>query len=81
MVRTTFDAIDTVPDPKIEHGRDVIIKVTACAICGSDRSHAASASYCKKGFFSGCERSNPNHKMAERLWDTHPRACLAIPTC
>ena len=27
---------DTVPDPKIEHGRDVIIKVTACAICGSD---------------------------------------------
>ena len=28
--------IDTVPDPKIEHPRDAIIKVTACAICGSD---------------------------------------------
>ena len=27
---------ETVPDPKIEHGRDAIIKVTACAICGSD---------------------------------------------
>ncbi len=27
---------DTVPDPKIEHSRDAIIKVTACAICGSD---------------------------------------------
>jgi len=27
---------DTVPDPRIEDGRDVIIKVTACAICGSD---------------------------------------------
>ena len=27
---------DTVPDPKIEHDRDVVIKVTACAICGSD---------------------------------------------
>jgi threonine dehydrogenase-like Zn-dependent dehydrogenase len=27
---------DTVPDPKIEHGRDAIIKVTTCAICGSD---------------------------------------------
>ena len=27
---------ETVPDPVIEHGRDVIIKVTACAICGSD---------------------------------------------
>ena len=27
---------DTVPDPRIEDDRDVIIKVTACAICGSD---------------------------------------------
>lgn len=27
---------DTVPDPRIEQGRDAIIKVTACAICGSD---------------------------------------------
>ena len=27
---------DTVPDPKIEDAGDVIIKVTSCAICGSD---------------------------------------------
>jgi len=27
---------DTVPDPKIEDGRDAIIKMTSCAICGSD---------------------------------------------
>jgi threonine dehydrogenase-like Zn-dependent dehydrogenase len=27
---------DTVPDPGIQHPRDAIIKVTACAICGSD---------------------------------------------
>jgi threonine dehydrogenase-like Zn-dependent dehydrogenase len=27
---------DTVPDPKIEHPRDAIIKTTSCAICGSD---------------------------------------------
>ena len=27
---------DTVPDPQIEDSRDVIIKVTSCAICGSD---------------------------------------------
>ncbi|MEH6719804.1 MAG: zinc-dependent alcohol dehydrogenase [Aurantimonas endophytica] len=27
---------DTVPDPVIEDGRDAIIKVSACAICGSD---------------------------------------------
>ena len=27
---------ETVPDPKIEEPRDAIIKVTACAICGSD---------------------------------------------
>ena len=28
--------VDTVPDPKIEHPRDAIIRITACAICGSD---------------------------------------------
>ena len=27
---------DSVPDPQIEDGRDAIIKVTSCAICGSD---------------------------------------------
>ncbi|HYD73875.1 MAG TPA: zinc-dependent alcohol dehydrogenase [Candidatus Binatia bacterium] len=27
---------DTVPDPEIEDGLDAIIKVTSCAICGSD---------------------------------------------
>jgi threonine dehydrogenase-like Zn-dependent dehydrogenase len=27
---------DTVPDPKIEDGRDAIVKVSSCAICGSD---------------------------------------------
>ncbi|MCO8626381.1 zinc-dependent alcohol dehydrogenase [Burkholderia multivorans] len=27
---------DTVPDPIIESGRDAIVKVSACAICGSD---------------------------------------------
>ena len=27
---------ETVPDPKIEHPRDAILKVTSCAICGSD---------------------------------------------
>jgi threonine dehydrogenase-like Zn-dependent dehydrogenase len=27
---------DTVPDPRIEHERDAIIKVTSCTICGSD---------------------------------------------
>jgi threonine dehydrogenase-like Zn-dependent dehydrogenase len=27
---------DEIPDPKIEHPRDAVIKVTTCAICGSD---------------------------------------------
>jgi threonine dehydrogenase-like Zn-dependent dehydrogenase len=27
---------DTVPDPKIEEPRDAIVKMTSCAICGSD---------------------------------------------
>lgn len=28
--------VDTVPDPTIQHPRDAIIKITVCAICGSD---------------------------------------------
>jgi threonine dehydrogenase-like Zn-dependent dehydrogenase len=28
--------VDTVPDPKIIDARDVIVKITATAICGSD---------------------------------------------
>jgi uncharacterized protein (TIGR02391 family) len=107
----------TVPDPKIEHGRDAIIKVTACAICGSDLHlfdsvmptmekgdvlghetmgevvevgsennklkvgdrvvvpftiSCGECFVCKKGFFSGCERSNPNHTIAEKLWGHSP---------
>lgn len=27
---------ETVPDPAVQDGRDVVIKVTSCAICGSD---------------------------------------------
>lgn len=27
---------DTVPDPRIEHPRDAVVKVSTCAICGSD---------------------------------------------
>ena len=108
---------DTMPDPKIKHGRDAIIKVTACAICGSDLIFSMASCrrwkramfsvmrpwakllrsaprttklkvgdrvvvpftiscgecfFCKKGFFSGCERSNPNYKMAEKLWGHSP---------
>jgi len=108
---------DTVPDPRIEHPRDAIIKVTSCAICGSDLHlydgimpgmksgdvlghetmgevvelgsevtnlkvgdrvvvpftiSCGECFFCKKGLFSGCERSNPNHKAAELLWGHSP---------
>jgi threonine dehydrogenase-like Zn-dependent dehydrogenase len=33
---TTDIRCESVPDPAIEHERDAIIKVTSCAICGSD---------------------------------------------
>jgi threonine dehydrogenase-like Zn-dependent dehydrogenase len=108
---------DSVPDPKIEHSRDAIIKVTACAICGSDlhiydgvipsMKHGdilghetmgevvevgaenrklrvgdrvvvpftiscGECFFCKRGSYSGCERTNPNMKMAEKLWGHSP---------
>ena len=108
---------DTVPDPTIQDPRDVIIKVTSCAICGSDLHiydgvipgmesgdvlghetmgevvevggdvHTLKAGdrvvvpftiscgecfFCKRGYFSGCERTNPNHQTAEKLWGHSP---------
>lgn len=108
---------EEVPDPKIEHPRDAVIKVTACAICGSDlhiyggiipemksgdilghetmgevvevgaESKALKVGdrvvvpftiacgecfFCKNGYFSGCERTNPNHKKASTLWGNYP---------
>src|ERR1700710_630657 len=108
---------DTVPDPKIERPRDAIIKVTACAICGSDlhlyngfmpgmkggdvMGHETMGEivelgaevsnlkigdrvvvpftiacgecfFCKKGLTSCCDRSNPNHAIAEKMMGHSP---------
>ncbi|UFW50425.1 MULTISPECIES: zinc-dependent alcohol dehydrogenase [Bradyrhizobium] len=108
---------ESVPDPKIQDGRDAIIKVTACAICGSDLhlfdgimptmekgdvlGHETMGEvvevgkdnsklkvgdrvvvpftiacgecfFCKNGFYSGCERSNPNAQEAEKMWGHSP---------
>src|SRR6201747_3077663 len=111
--------VDTVPDPEIQHPRDAIIKITSCAICGSDLHlldgyqptmesgdilghenmgevielgsevknlkvgdrvvvpftiSCGECFFCKKGLFSGCERSNPspNREVAETLWGHSP---------
>lgn len=108
---------ESVPDPTIEHPRDAIIKVTACAICGSDLHiyggiipqmkagdvighetmgevvevgsenkklkvgdrvvvpftiSCGECFFCKNGFFSGCERTNPDHEKAAKLWGNAP---------
>ena len=108
---------ESVPDPQIEDGRDAIIKVTACAICGSDLhifqgsipdmhsgdviGHEAMGEvvevgrdnkalkvgdrvvvpftiscgecfFCRRGFYSGCERSNPDAKKVSMLWGNSP---------
>src|SRR6187431_818653 len=106
---------ESVPDPKIEAPTDAVIKITSCAICGSDLhiyngvipdvhsgdvlghenmgevvevgSDVANLKvgdrvvvpfviacgecfFCKRGDFSGCERSNPaaSKKKAETMW-------------
>jgi len=108
---------ESVPDPRIEHPRDAIIKVTACAICGSDLhiydgiipsmergdvlGHETMGEvievgpentrlrkgdrvvvpftiacgecfFCQRGYFSGCDRSNPNAAKAAKLWGHSP---------
>jgi threonine dehydrogenase-like Zn-dependent dehydrogenase len=108
---------ESVPDPRIEHPRDAIIKVTACAICGSDlhifdgvmpgmksgdvMGHETMGEvvevgsenkalkvgdrvvvpftiscgecfFCVRGFYSGCERTNPDAEAAAKLWGHSP---------
>ncbi len=108
---------ESVPDPKIEDGRDAIIRVTACAICGSDlhiyggiipgMEHGdvlghetmgevvevgaqnstlkvgdrvvvpftiscGECFFCTRGYFSACERTNPDREKAAKLWGSSP---------
>jgi threonine dehydrogenase-like Zn-dependent dehydrogenase len=108
---------EEVPDPRIEHPRDAIIKITACAICGSDLhiyggiipcmkkgdvlGHenmgevvevgaenkklkvgdrvvvpftiaCGECFFCRNGLHSGCERTNPDHEAAAKLWGNSP---------
>jgi threonine dehydrogenase-like Zn-dependent dehydrogenase len=108
---------ESVPDPEIEQASDVIIRVTACAICGSDLhiyngvmpgmetgdvlGHETMGEvvetgsevsnlkvgdrvvvpftiacgecfFCKRGFYSACERTNPDKEKAEKLWGHSP---------
>ena len=109
---------ESVPDPKIQQPRDAIVKVTACAICGSDlhiydgiiprMKHGdivghetmgevvevgpeargklkvgdrvvvpftiscGDCFFCRRGYFSACERTNPDRKTAEMLWGHSP---------
>lgn len=108
---------DTVPDPQIQDPNDVIIKVTACAICGSDLHimdgmipemekgdvlghetmgevvelgkgvtqlkvgdrvvvpftiSCGACFFCKNGFYSACERSNPDAEKARKMWGHAP---------
>src|SRR5205085_3858177 len=108
---------DTVSDPRIEHPRDAIVKVSSCAICGSDLhiyggiipsmqrgdiiGHESMGEvvevgaenkslhvgdrvvvpftiacgecfFCRNGFHSGCERTNPDYQRAAELWGNSP---------
>ncbi|MBY3345110.1 zinc-dependent alcohol dehydrogenase [Rhizobium laguerreae] len=108
---------ESVPDPQIQEGRDAIIKVTACAICGSDlhlfngvmpdmhsgdiMGHETMGEvvevgrdnkklkvgdrvvvpftiscgecfFCQRGFYSGCERSNPDPSKVKKMWGNSP---------
>ena len=108
---------EEVPDPEIVDPRDAVIKVSACAICGSDLhiyggiipqmksgdilGHenmgevvevgpgvknlkvgdrvvvpftiaCGECFFCRNSFHSGCERTNPDHDKAAKLWGNSP---------
>src|SRR5712664_2500354 len=48
---------------KLKVGDRVVVPFTiACGECF----------FCKRGFYSGCERTNPDHEQAENLWGHSP---------
>jgi threonine dehydrogenase-like Zn-dependent dehydrogenase len=59
---------DNVPDPQIEHPRDAIIKVTSCAICGSDL-------HLYNGFMPGMQSGDiVGHEMMGEVVEVGPQA-------
>jgi threonine dehydrogenase-like Zn-dependent dehydrogenase len=57
-----------VPDPQIEHPRDAIIKVTSCAICGSDL-------HLYNGFMPGMQSGDiVGHEMMGEVVEVGPQA-------
>src|SRR5512143_3748917 len=48
-------AIETVPDPKIQHPNDVLVKITSSAICGSDLHMYEGRTSAKAGIVFGHE--------------------------
>ena len=63
---------DTVPDPKIEHSRDAIVKVTSCAICGSDL-------HLHDGFMPGMESGDiMGHEFMGEVVEVGPDAKGAL---
>jgi threonine dehydrogenase-like Zn-dependent dehydrogenase len=109
--------IDTVPDPKIQDARDIIVRVTSTAICGSDlhlldgymptmesgdilghefmgevvevgpavpslkkgdrvlvpfNMACGSCFFCQKQYYSCCDNSNPNAKLAAEMMGHAP---------
>ena len=54
---------------KLKVGDRVVVPFTiACGECF----------FCRKGFFSGCEHTNPDRKSPRRCGGTRQQACLAI---
>jgi len=63
---------DQVPDPRIEHPRDAIIKVTSCAICGSDL-------HLYDGYMPGMENGDVmGHEFMGEVVDVGPASKHAL---
>jgi threonine dehydrogenase-like Zn-dependent dehydrogenase len=63
---------DEVPDPTIEHPRDAIVKVTSCAICGSDL-------HLYDGYMPGMERGDIlGHEFMGEVVEVGPESRHAL---
>lgn len=72
---------DSVPDPQIEDDRDVIIKMSACAICGSDL-HLMDGyiPFMEKGDILGHEFMGEVVEVAARTRSSRSATALSSPS-
>ena len=72
--------VDTVPDPKIEHSTDAIVRITSTGICGSDlHLYEVLGPFMGEGDILGHEPMGIVEEVGSEVTEIHPGQRVVIP--